>query len=181
MKESLSDDTTDASVTKAKKLLFEFVGAVVYWSQMVEETLTFHIIVADMLTGRTRTTEDALVKLETIGKNTLGQLVNVWKTMVLPPDLERILIEVRDERNYICHQMFVDDKQRFLCAEGLLELLNLAKSCSERLKLIRFALDELLVEILKRYGISMDSITVIEAEIREKAATRHHNKNSLDS
>jgi hypothetical protein len=118
------DDDNDTLESYRCREIFAFFGLTMYHIQCLERTLamlsaTVYNTNADHIT---REQFDAI--LESNFKKTLGQLISqIKKSVDLPDDFEKKLVNALEKRNFIAHHYFWKRKMKFSHTRGQEEML----------------------------------------------------------
>lgn len=144
------DDTFDTKSYRVREI-YAYYGLTMYHIQCLEKTLAMlgAIVYNSNADHITREQFDAI--LETNFKKTLGQLIfNVKKSVNLPDDFEKKLVDALEKRNFVAHHYFWKRAMKFSHTRGQEEMLEELTQLSNYFEYIDRELDI----VLRKWGYS---------------------------
>lgn len=151
------------------KEVYAFFGLAASTAQVVEAAL-LNLLVGLELAGQPAISREQFGQaFDQADRKTLGQLLRkIDSHITLGSDVESVLGEALDARNYLCHRFFGDHAEDFLSAAGRREMIAELRELTEKIhRADRF--DEVIVALFERMGVSVGMVEKNIAESTKRA------------
>ncbi|MCH7700769.1 MAG: hypothetical protein IID37_03685 [Planctomycetes bacterium] len=154
------------------KEVYAFFGLAAYTAQVVEAALLNLLVGLELARQPTISRQQFEQAFDQADKKTLGQLLRkIGSQVPLGADVESVLGEALDARNYLCHRFFGDHAEDFLSAVGRREMIAELRELTEKIhRADRFY--EVTVTLFERIGVSVGMVEKYIAESTKRAKWR---------
>lgn len=154
------------------KEVYAFFGFAAYTAQVVEAALLNLLVGLDLAGQPAISREQFEQAFDQADRKTLGQLLRkIALQTALGSDVESVLGEALDARNYLCHRFFGDHAEDFLSAAGRREMIAELRELTEKIhRADQF--DEVIVTLFERMGVSVGMVEKNIAESTKRAKWR---------
>jgi hypothetical protein len=145
--------------TEFKKDVFAWFGVAAYAVQCFEVELCILILLAHRLKDPSLLSEH-LEKIDIkLSKSTLGALLSELKShLIINIDLQKILNNYREKRNYLIHQFFFNHSTDLLSKDGCLKMIEELKEIHASLMEANKVAETMSCNIRKKLSISEKEI-----------------------
>ena len=103
------------------KEVYAHFGLALYLAQVLEHGLVIALVYADLFPNKepSQTRADFDLFMDKYFAATMGQMIkNFRKFVSVPPELEMVLLEARDKRNWLAHHYFRERAEEFMKEDG---------------------------------------------------------------
>jgi hypothetical protein len=159
-----------------QKTVYAHFGLAIYVSQVLEHGLANALLVCDLVprAGKVATPETWPEKVDSFYeaqfKRTLGSLVHRLREVTrVPPDLEKLLGQALEKRNWLSHHYFRERAMEFLSESGRDRMIAELEEARDLFDAADKALDAVVRPIRQRYGYSEEMLAKLEEEMLREA------------
>jgi hypothetical protein len=152
------------------KEVFAFFGLCSYSAQVLERGLV-NLAVGLRAQGLTRlTAEDFDSLFEKTGKKSLGQLItDIRPHLDITPELEKMIGEAVNDRNYIAHNFFVKHDIDFASDHGREKMIEELRQISARIRSVDREVESITHALWRRLGLTEEMFDKELAKMRAEA------------
>lgn len=139
--------------------VFTWFGKVAYQAQCFEKELVIFFFFSSFLEKKDYSKEELEGILDKNSKKTLGNLINKLKGFLkIPEDLDKLLLENLDRRNFLLHDFFWHYAYKFPTEQGCNEMIFELKIFHEKFERADEIIQGLSKDIRKIAGISEEKL-----------------------
>lgn len=137
------------------KEVFAFFGLCFYSAQVLEQGL-INLAVALKAKGLTQLNEEDFDSLfKAMGSKTLGQIIaNVRPYINISAELEKKIVTILNDRNYMAHTFFVNHDINFMSDHGRIKMIDELRQMTMRIRDVDRELELITHELWKRLGLT---------------------------
>ena len=158
------------------KTVYAHFGLAIYLSQVLEHGLANALLILDLVPQSREVATPATwpqkvdAFYESQFRRTLGSLIRSLRELTtVPPELEDLLAQALDKRNWLSHHYFRERASDFLNVSGRDKMVAELQAAQSLFSSADKALDAIVKPLWQRYGYTEEKLAKIEAEMSKEA------------
>ena len=143
------------------KEVYSHFGLAIYLAQVLEHAIVNALVYCDLFPNRkpSHTRVDFDLFMDKNFAKTMGQIINNFRQFVsIPPDLESLLIEALNKRNWLVHRYFRERAKEFIKEEGREKMLVELLEAQALFKKADHVLGEVTRPLRERFGFTDEKL-----------------------
>lgn len=148
--------------------IFRDFGFAAFAAQMLESSL-ITILLAGEYAGRIEfKKKDGIKSEDFLSEKTLGQLFRELKRGGIDGEIEAMLEDALEARNYLMHDFFVENSGKFVSEEGRGKMLEMLQNLRFRIGRTQIAFSQIREQLVEKiYGVSKEDLQRLYRERKE--------------